>query len=153
MIIKKVTKKRNRKEKMKCLACGKEFESKRADARACSPSCRKKLSRTKDSVTDNLDVTDNVISVTNVTDSSVTDNSGLKPASEVFQTPPEKENYYKSKKYLDLIKHLEETSIKDLEKEGTFIPCWKYAGFKKAPTAKEILAVAGGCPIEKLRGN
>ena len=47
----------------KCMACGKEFESKRSDARFCSGKCRMKTLR---------DVTDNISEV--VTDKSVTDN-------------------------------------------------------------------------------
>lgn len=47
---------------MICNTCGKEFESKRADARFCSGKCR--MARLR-SVTDNL-----------VTDNSVTDNGG-----------------------------------------------------------------------------
>lgn len=53
---------------MKCEVCGIEFESKRADAKYCSPKCRKEMSRIN-SVTDNVtlnvtlnapDVTDNL---------------------------------------------------------------------------------------------
>jgi len=49
------------------------------------------------------------------------------------------EDYYHSKKYLDLIKHLEETPIKELKKEGLFIPAWKYGGYKKKPDLMAIL--------------
>ena len=44
---------------MKCINCGEEFESKRADARYCSASCRKTASR---------NVTDNHVTDKNVTD-------------------------------------------------------------------------------------
>lgn len=39
---------------MKCLVCGIEFETKRMDARYCSPKCRKEASRNNSIVTDNV---------------------------------------------------------------------------------------------------
>ena len=116
--------------KLTCTICGEEFEG-RTDAKFCSDTCRKRASR----VTDNIEnVTDNGISVTkpeiSVTSkpSDVTNNAGL-----------DKLDYYHSKEYLDLVKHLEETPIKELEKEGTFIPCWKHAGYLKKPNVGELL--------------
>ena len=55
----------------KCDKCGNDFETKRNDAKYCSPKCRKISSRA------GLSVTDNQLSAANVTDnivSSVTDN-------------------------------------------------------------------------------
>jgi len=59
----------------KCVVCGKEFESKRADAKYCSDACRKAASRTE---TDGLSVTTEGLSVTNVTD-NVTDKVSVTP--------------------------------------------------------------------------
>ena len=54
----------------KCVVCGKEFESKRADAKYCSAKCRVKAGR--------LSVTKDDLSVTNVTD-NVTDKLSVTP--------------------------------------------------------------------------
>lgn len=120
-----------------CENCKKEFEAKRGSARFCSDTCRVNFSR--------VSVTGKPVSVT-VSVTKVTDKTVSVTKSEV-RVP---EDYYHSKKYLDLLKHLEETSIEDLTKEGVFIPAWKYAGFKRKPNAKEIIGLAGGLTKEKF---
>lgn len=113
---------------MKCTVCDKEFDSTRNDAKYCSDACRKKDKRSEN-VRDNQE---------NVRDNIKSDKSDAT------------DNYYESKEYKDLIKHLEETPIEKLKEEGIFIPAWKYAGFKRKPTPKEIIAVAGGMDIKDL---
>lgn len=117
---------------MKCEVCGSEFEAKRADARACSPKCRKKLSRGKDVTDKSESVTDNV-----------TDNPD--PLKRITHVPlkgsPE---WYASIEYRNLIEELEVKSIAQLKEEGYYIPCWKERGLNKKPTIEEVLAYAGG---------
>jgi hypothetical protein len=43
---------------MNCVVCNVEFESKRGDAKYCSPKCRKEASRLKSIVTDNVTLSD-----------------------------------------------------------------------------------------------
>lgn len=58
----------------KCTQCGVGFEAKRADARFCSAKCKMQFIRNKRNIKCNKSVTDNDLSVTNVTD-NVTDNA------------------------------------------------------------------------------
>ncbi len=46
---------------MKCDNCGIEFESKRADAKFCSPRCRVTFSRKQSIVTDNVTLSDSAV--------------------------------------------------------------------------------------------
>ena len=109
---------------MKCELCGTEFEAKRADARYCSSGCRKKASRT---------VTDKT--VTDKAPRTVTDKKRItQPPAKIY------EGYYKSQQYKNLIEELEVKSIKQLD----WIPNWKLHGFKKMPTADEVIGLAGG---------
>ena len=56
---------------MKCISCGKEFESSRSDAKFCSPTCRSRVSRL--SVADKGELS--VATGSNATDNSATGNS------------------------------------------------------------------------------
>ena len=142
---------------MKCTQCNKEFEAKRADARFCSQSCQKKFSRTKTDVRDKEVVQDNWKEAK----SGVRDNppaipiTPITPINPTVELPPVQEthraNYYESEEYLALIKHLEDTPIEELKKEGIFIPAWKRAGFEKKPTPEEIIAVAGGMDMKWVK--
>ena len=108
---------------MKCIVCNKEFSG-REGAKCCSSTCRSKASRAQNA-------TDNEISV-------------AKPQTpEPSESPKtrglDKTDYYHSEEYLNLIKHLEETPLEALRKEGIFIPVWKLNGLNKMSNLKELL--------------
>lgn len=107
-----------------CEGCERGFDSKREDARFCSDSCRKKLSRT-------LSRTEPIIS--DKSDKDVTDN--VDPLKRITR-PPEKiyDGYYKSDQYKNLIEELELKPLKQLREEGYYIPAWKENGMSKKPS-------------------
>jgi len=87
---------------MKCIVCGTAFESRRADARFCAPSCRKKFSRgLKDVITKvSVNVSEKVVDIPANPDkrhceSCVTFESGIhwcpNKACSCWQTPEEQE--------------------------------------------------------------
>lgn len=121
---------------MICTVCNQEFEG-RSDAKFCSSKCKMKANRNRN-VTDNVEnVTDKSLNVTKL-EINVTDEEVSIPVTVTDSLPKHgvETNYYHSEQYLNLIKHLENTSIEDLKKEGTFIPAWRYGSNKRPDMAK-----------------
>ena len=116
---------------MLCIYCNKEFDSKRATAKYCSPSCRVKHSRV--SVTENLSVTP--LSVTK--ELSVTEKEEISVTSAVSVTSLSKDElysaihsykedlWYDSPEYKELILRLNSMSVSKLQEKGYHIPNWK----------------------------
>ena len=117
---------------MICLQCQKEFQSVRVSAKYCSNACKMKSRHAKSYTLTEKALKDTI--------TKLNDKVSVSPQPVECQKTRAETNYYHSKKYLDLIKHLEETSIEDLRKEGTWIPCWKYASMSKRPDLKEMFA-------------
>jgi len=108
---------------MKCMVCGKEFESKRSTAKFCSGACKLALHRGK------VSVTKKEVSGTNDTLKEV---SGTNPLKRITR-PPYKvyDGYYKSDQYKNLIEELDLKPLKQLREEGYQVPVWKLNGLKR----------------------
>lgn len=107
---------------MKCMVCGKEFESKRSTAKFCSDKCKKRYQR-------GLAGQNKEVSGTNDTLKKV---SGTNPLKRITR-PPYKvyDGYYKSDQYKNLIEELDLKPLKQLREEGYQVPVWKLNGLKR----------------------
>ena len=135
---------------MKCLNCGKEFTSKRTDAKFCSDKCRKAYSRKADKIISDIkaDKTSKVSAINKI----ISDKKEIKADKIIsdkqkFSVPPEirklsKEELYAridhypadtwkdSLEFKELKRRLNSMSLKDLKEQGYWIPNRKIAGYE-----------------------
>jgi hypothetical protein len=107
---------------MKCIQCGKDFPEVRGTAKYCSEACKKRYQRQNVPLSEDRGTNEPIKS--------------YNPTEKVSENTPL--DYYHSEEYLSLIKHLEETPLEALKKEGIFIPAWKLNGLDKKPNLKEL---------------
>ena len=105
---------------MLCIYCNKEFDSKRATAKYCSPNCRKlaflSVPKKEEVSVPNLSVP--VVSVPSVTKLSKEE---LYSAIHSYK----EDNWYDSPEYKELIRRLNSMSVSKLQEQGYHIPNWK----------------------------
>jgi hypothetical protein len=122
---------------MNCLYCNKEFKSKRATAKYCSPNCRKLafLSVPEVSVPTLSVPEKEAVSVPNER-VSVPKPLSVPTAEDLYDaisSYPE-DTWKDSPEYEELMKRLRSTPIKVLEERGYYIPSWKYSEENKKYT-------------------